>query len=78
MSAARTPRHLKLLRAYETPHCPGCGFDLHGLPATGTALGGDLLVTLRVTLPEKIDAEFEGLMRKWASVNPYDPRKDMI
>jgi DnaJ-class molecular chaperone len=49
-----------------------------GLPATGTALGGDLLVTLRVTLPEKIDAEFEGLMRKWASVNPYDPRKDMV
>jgi hypothetical protein len=36
MSAARTPRHLKLLRAYETPHCPGCGFDLHGLPAAGT------------------------------------------
>ena len=49
-----------------------------GLPATGTALGGDLLVTLRVTLPEKIDAEFEGLMRKWASLNPYDPRKDMV
>jgi len=49
-----------------------------GLPATGTALGGDLLVTLRVTLPEKIDAEFEGLMRKWASVSPYDPRKDMV
>ena len=36
MSAARTPRHLQLLRPYETPHCPGCGFDLHGLPATGT------------------------------------------
>ncbi len=48
-----------------------------GLPAVGTAAAGDLLVTLRVTLPEKIDPEFEGLMRKWASVNTYDPRKDM-
>jgi DnaJ-class molecular chaperone len=49
-----------------------------GLPAVGTAAAGDLLVTLRVTLPEKTDAEFEGLMRKWASHNPYDPRKDMV
>ena len=49
-----------------------------GLPAAGAAVAGDLLVTLRVTLPEKIDAEFEGLMRKWQGVNPYDPRKDMV
>ena len=49
-----------------------------GLPAAGAAVAGDLLVTLRVTLPEKTDAEFEGLMRKWQSANPYDPRKDML
>ena len=49
-----------------------------GLPAAGAAVAGDLLVTLRVTLPEKIDAEFEGLMRKWQGANPYDPRKDMV
>ena len=49
-----------------------------GLPAAGAAVAGDLLVTLRVTLPEKTDAEFEGLMRKWQSANPYDPRKEML
>ncbi len=49
-----------------------------GLPASGASAAGDLLVTLRVTLPEKTDPEFEGLMRKWQSTNSYDPRKDMI
>lgn len=49
-----------------------------GLPATGAAPVGDLLVTLRVTLPEKTDGEFEELMRKWRSQTPYDPRKDMV
>jgi DnaJ-class molecular chaperone len=49
-----------------------------GLPAAGAAPAGDLLVTLRVTLPEKTDAEFEGLMRKWQSLHPYDPRRDMV
>ena len=45
--------------------------------ASGAAPVGDLLVTLRVTLPEKIDPDFEALMRKWVSQSPYDPRKDM-
>jgi DnaJ-class molecular chaperone len=49
-----------------------------GLPASGAAPVGDLLVTLRVTLPEKIDPDFEALMRKWVSQSPYDPRKDMV
>jgi hypothetical protein len=26
----------RLLRAYETPHCPGCAFELKGLPPQGT------------------------------------------
>ena len=26
----------RLLRAYDTPHCPGCAFELKGLPPQGT------------------------------------------
>ena len=39
---------------------------------TVTAPVGDLLVTLRVTLPEKIDPDFELLIRKWVSQSPDD------
>ena len=38
---------------------------------------GDLLATVRLILPEKTDADFEALMKKWRSEKPYDPRKDM-
>jgi DnaJ-class molecular chaperone len=38
---------------------------------------GDLLATVRIMLPEKLDAEFEALMKKWRSEKPYDPRKDI-
>ena len=38
---------------------------------------GDLLVTLRPTLPDAQDAEFESLMRKWQDSKPYQPRKNM-
>ncbi len=48
-----------------------------GLPASGKLPAGDLLVTLRVTLPEKSDADLETLMRKWQAEKPYDPRKDI-
>ena len=48
-----------------------------GLPASGKQPAGDLLVTLRVTLPEKPDADLEALMLKWQSEKPYDPRKDL-
>ena len=47
-----------------------------GLPASGKLAAGDLLVTLRVTLPEKADGDLEVLMRKWHAEKPYDPRKD--
>ena len=47
-----------------------------GLPASGKLAAGDLLVTLRVTLPEKADGDLEVLMRKWQAEKPYDPRKD--
>lgn len=46
-----------------------------GLPASQGAAAGDLLVTLRVALPEKSDADLEALMRRWRSDQSYDPRK---
>lgn len=33
---------------------------------------GDLLVTPRIILPEKVDAEFEQLMRRWRDEKGYD------
>jgi DnaJ-class molecular chaperone len=43
-----------------------------GFPAQdGT---GDLLVTVRIALPEDGDPELEELMRKWREEKPYDPR----
>ena len=38
---------------------------------------GDLLATVRIMLPEKTDADFEALMKKWQTEKPYDPRKGM-
>ncbi len=47
-----------------------------GLPhAHGGA--GDLLVTLRILLPDESDPELANLMRKWESGKPYNPRSDM-
>jgi len=45
-----------------------------GMPHKGGH--GDLLVTVRVALPEKSDPELEELMRKWRDSKPYDPRKE--
>ena len=48
-----------------------------GLPSPqGTA--GDLLVTLRISLPDKPDAEFEALAKRLRDQQPYDPRKGMV
>jgi DnaJ-class molecular chaperone len=46
-----------------------------GLPAKGAA--GDLLVAVRIVLPEDKDDALSELMRKWRERKPYDPRKDM-
>ena len=46
-----------------------------GFPAKGGH--GDLLATVRITLPEKTDADLEALMKKWQSNKSYDPRKGM-
>jgi DnaJ-class molecular chaperone len=46
-----------------------------GLPvAKGSA--GDLLVTLRIILPDEQDQALMTLMREWQAQKPYDPRKD--
>ncbi len=46
-----------------------------GMPAKTAA--GDLLVTVRISLPESSDGELDELMRKWRDSKPYDPRKDL-
>ena len=43
-----------------------------GLPGPATA--GDLLVTPRVTLPERPDADLETLAKRMRDEHPYDPR----
>lgn len=48
-----------------------------GLPAIGGKPAGDLFVTLRPTLPDTPDPEFEALMRKWQAEKSYNPRKGM-
>jgi DnaJ-class molecular chaperone len=48
-----------------------------GLPAGGGASAGDLLVTLRIMLPDDPDADLISLMRQWQSQKPYDPRRDL-
>lgn len=47
-----------------------------GLPAQqGPA--GDLLVSLRIVLPDDADPELVSLMRKWEAQKPYNPRAGM-
>lgn len=48
-----------------------------GLPAASGQPAGDLLVTLRIALPETSDPELEELMRKWRDSKPYDPREKL-
>lgn len=48
-----------------------------GLPAGDGKAAGDLLITLRVVLPEDSSPELEELMRQWQANKPYDPRKDL-
>lgn len=48
-----------------------------GLPSSDGKTTGDLLVTLRIIMPDQPSAELEDLMRHWAVTRPYDPRKDL-
>ena len=43
-----------------------------GLPASPKP--GDLLVTPRIALPDRIDPDLETLMKQWKDDKPYDPR----
>jgi DnaJ-class molecular chaperone len=47
-----------------------------GLPANDKAPAGDLLIKLRVKLPEPIDAETEAALHDWRDKRPYNPRKE--
>ena len=47
-----------------------------GLPNPRGA-AGDLLVTLKIVLPDEADTELTSLMRKWESQKPYNPRAGM-
>jgi len=46
-----------------------------GFPAKGAT--GDLLVAVRIVLPDEKDDALAELMRKWRERKPYDPRKDL-
>jgi DnaJ-class molecular chaperone len=46
-----------------------------GMPIRGGR--GDLFVTTRIVLPDRIDPELEDMMRHWRDAKPYDPRKTM-
>jgi DnaJ-class molecular chaperone len=48
-----------------------------GLPASGGLAAGDLLVTLRIVLPDGANAELEELARRMRSDNSYDPRGEL-
>ncbi|MGH6682779.1 MAG: J domain-containing protein, partial [Pseudolabrys sp.] len=55
----------------------GRTFRLKGKGLKSKSAAGDLLVTVRIMLPERSDDEFNELMRKWREDKPYDPRKDV-
>ncbi|WP_407121831.1 DnaJ C-terminal domain-containing protein [Bradyrhizobium sp. STM 3561] len=46
-----------------------------GLPKAGGT--GDLLVTVRIMLPDGNDAELEALMERWRDQHPYNPRSGL-
>lgn len=56
----------------------GRTFRLRGKGFPAKDRKGDLLVVIRIVLPEGGDAELEELMRKWRKAKPHDPRKGMV
>jgi len=49
-----------------------------GLPARTGLAAGDLLVNLRIVMPDTPDHDLENDMRRVRAEKPYDPRKGMI
>jgi DnaJ-class molecular chaperone len=48
-----------------------------GMPAAGGQPAGDLLITLRVVLPEGANADIEELAKKLQAKAPYNPRSEL-
>ena len=48
-----------------------------GVPDPRGRTAGDLLVKLKVVLPDKPDAELEEFVERWSKKHPYDPRRGM-
>lgn len=42
--------------------------------AKSKSSSGDLLISLRIMLPESSDGELKKMMKSWEETNPYDPR----
>src|SRR6185312_2555295 len=55
----------------------GRTFRLKGKGLKAKEGKGDLLATVRITLPEGKDDELAALMKTWRDTKPYDPRGDM-
>lgn len=55
----------------------GRTFRLKGKGLKAKSGAGDLLATVRIVLPERVDDEFKELMKKWRDKKPYDPREDL-
>jgi len=55
----------------------GRTFRLKGKGLKAKSGAGDLLATVRIVLPERVDDEFKELMKKWREKKPYDPRGDL-
>lgn len=47
------------------------------LRGKGVGGRGDALVTLKLVLPDKIDAELAAFLKQWEAQHPYNPRKGM-
>ena len=55
----------------------GRTFRLKGKGLKAKSGAGDLLATVRIVLPERVDDEFKELMKTWRDKKAYDPRGDM-
>jgi DnaJ-class molecular chaperone len=55
----------------------GRTFRLKGKGLPDKKGSGDLLVNVRIVLPDKSDPDLDAAMRKLRDENPYDPRKDL-
>ena len=55
----------------------GRTFRLKGKGLKAKSGTGDLLATVRIVLPERLDDDFKALMKTWRDKKPYNPRGDI-